>query len=420
MQPVAILFEFISFLLAMLAAFILFFVNKEQQHTSRVLAAVLWMLALTTINAVALYSGWFLYIPWLHKMATPFSLLIYPLAYLYIRSVLKGDIKFRKYDWLLLIPAILYAINLVPYYLMPIEEKRVIITAIHKNSALISRFSEGIFPAYVFSFVRFGWSVLFIILNFRLLGSFKKQQAKQVVTDNKELLRWLYIFNSLLTALVIAALVVAVMAAIKKTNYIIVDLTLGISSMIMCIQLFLRPKLLYGVFQPLREIAGINSIEPLINKKQKEELYFSNTVSANRMQHTNEIDEPSGTELTIIRADSYRFKKTVETLFLQQKPFLQIDYSLEQLVKDTGIPRYILSSFINREYGMGFREFLNRYRMNFFIDNLNNPQWKNLKIEAIAELCGFQSRNTFTKNFKEFSGQTPSEFIKAGSIAATA
>ncbi len=420
MQPVAILFEFISFLLAMLAAFILFFVNKEQQHTNRVLAAVLWMLALTTINAVALYSGWFLYVPWLHKMATPFSLLIYPLAYLYIRSVLQGEIKFRKYDWLLLIPAILYAINLVPYYLMPIEEKRVIITAIHKNSALISRFSEGIFPAYVFSFVRFGWSVLFIILNLRLLGRFQKQELKQLVADNKELLRWLYIFNGLLTTLVTAALVVAVMAAIKKTSYIIVDLTLGISSMVICIQLFLRPKLLYGVFQPLREITGVDTIEPLINKRHQEALYFSNNLIVNSAQHINNRDEPSSIELTISRADSYRFKKIVENLFLQQTPFLQIDYSLEQLVKDTSIPRYILSSFINREYGMGFREFLNRYRMNFFIDNLNNPQWKNLTLEAIAEQCGFQSRNTFTKNFKEFTGQTPSEYIKENSIAATA
>jgi len=419
MEPVAILFEFISFLLAMLAAFILFFVNKEQQHTNRILAAVLLMLALNTINAVALYSGWFLYVPRLHKIATPFSLLIYPFAYLYVRSVLLGELRFRKNDWWLLIPAVLYAINLVPYYLMPLEEKKALVTAIYKNSALISRFSEGIFPAYVFSFVRFGWCVLFIILNLRLLSRFKKQQTKQVVAENKELIRWLYIFNSLLTALVTAGLIVAVMAAIKKTNYIILDFTLGISSMIMCIQLFLRPKLLYGVFQSLREIGGVNNIEQLINKEPGEEPFY-NILTAGGKQAANDTDKPSEIELTISRADSYRFKKTVETLFLQQTPFLQIDYSLEQLVKDTGIPRYILSSFINREYGMGFREFLNRYRMNFFIDNLNNPKWKNLTLEAIAEQCGFQSRNTFTKNFKEFTGQTPSEYIKENGIAATA
>jgi AraC-like DNA-binding protein len=102
----------------------------------------------------------------------------------------------------------------------------------------------------------------------------------------------------------------------------------------------------------------------------------------------------------------------VENFFRDMKPFLNPDYSLELLVRDIHIPRYILSAFINREYGMGFREFLNRYRVEYMIDNLNKPEWQQFTIEAIASESGFNSRITFFKNFKQITGQSPSEYIK--------
>jgi AraC-like DNA-binding protein len=102
----------------------------------------------------------------------------------------------------------------------------------------------------------------------------------------------------------------------------------------------------------------------------------------------------------------------VENYFLEKKPFLSTEYSLEQLVNDIHVPRYILSALINREYGMGFRDFLNRYRVDYFKENLHNPNWSNLTLEAIGEKCGFHSRSTFINNFKRITGKTPSEFTR--------
>ncbi|MFM2327153.1 MAG: hypothetical protein RIR31_1355 [Bacteroidota bacterium] len=62
---------------------------------------------------------------------------------------------------------------------------------------------------------------------------------------------------------------------------------------------------------------------------------------------------------------------------------------------------------------MGFRGFLNRHRVSYFKNNLNNAKWKRFTLEAIAGQCGFSSRFIFLKNFKEITGQTPSEFVKS-------
>lgn len=416
MESVIVTFEAISFLLALLAAVILLFVNKELRHSNRMLALVLMMLALTSLNSAFLDSRLFLEFPRLHKLALPFSLLIAPFAYLYLRSILLGELNFRKYDWLLLLPAALYTINLIPYYTMPFAEKQAHLIEFYKDKSLQGLFNEGIFSAHVFPFLRVAWSILFFIINIRIITRFKKLTAKQVLIDNKELLRWLTIFNGLLIGLIGVSLVNSILVLLIKTNLLLSDLALGTSVMVICMALFIRPKLLYGVFQPVSVITGTDTVErkkpgsmdPVIPEKLPDEI----------ISNVNEILE-SDTELGISHSDSYRYKKILETLFQEEKPFLQTGYSLEQLVADTNIPRYTLSAFINREYGMGFREFLNRYRVDYFKANLNNTDWKNFTLEAIAEQCGFNSRSSFIKNFKEITGQTPSEYIKRNHVKGT-
>lgn len=409
MELLNIIFALFSFLLAFLAAGILFWVNKEQRHSNKLLALVLFILAFQNLNNALLYSTWMLKVPWMFRIVTPVSLLITPAAYIYTRSILLGELKFRKNDWLLLIPAILYAINLLPVYLMPIEEKKAYLSSLFENRPMQAHMSDGILPPYVFSFIRIAWSSVFVFLGFRLISRFIKKSFKQVVADNAALLRWLKILNGLLAVILTAYFVVAVFAPIIKINFSLLDIILGIIVLIICVQLFLRPKLLYGIYQPVSSpvfatiVGQAESIQS--GTTPPEILPAENAVNSS-------TNEQSFHGLTISYSESYRYKKKLETFFQSEKPFLKVHYTLEQLVIDAHIHRHTLSAFINREYGMGFREFLNRYRINYFKENLDNPVWKNLTLEAIAEHCGFSNRSTFIKNFKEITGLTPSEYIK--------
>ncbi|MEY2902284.1 MAG: hypothetical protein RLY89_1390 [Bacteroidota bacterium] len=382
--------------MAILAAAILFWVNKEQSHSKRMLIVVLLVLALLNFNGVFFHAGLYLIYPWFHKIPIPFSLLVAPTAYLYVRSVLKGELKFKKYDWLLILPSILFAINLLPYYFLPNVEKKIYLLEYYKQSALRSSDGEGMLPAFVFPFLRVAWSLLFIVKIFKLINRFKEQANKKVLNDNAVLLKWLTLLNILLSGLVIAALFSAFIGPILKTTFNILNIALGISVFLICLALFFHPKILYGVFQPL-----ITSPEEDIREIGKP------------IKVTQKIEEEDlSSELGISDSEGFRYKKAIEHYFKANQPFLQIDYTLEQLVLDVNIPRYILSAFINKEYGMGFREFLNRYRVQFMIENLDKPEWKSFTLDAIAAECGFKSRITFYKNFKQITGQTPSEFIK--------
>ena len=407
MESSVIVFEFISFFLSLLAAVILLFINKEQRHASRMLALFLLILALLNLNGVFLNSQLFLEFPRLHKLTLPFTLLIAPVAYLYMRSVLKGELKLKKYDWLFLLPAVLYAVNMVPYYTMPIEEKQAHLIKFYANRSMQGTFNEGILPAYTFPFIRLVWSIIFIVINARLINKFRKHATEQILNDNRILLRWCYTFNGLLIGLGSASLLNSILAPILKTNVIISEFALGISALIICLALFIRPKILYGVLSRSR---AINKNGQAL--QHVEEIAVPLSVPLSKINGIAKKENTETLPIVINQSDTHRYKKTIETFFQQQKPFLQTDYSLEQMVDETKIPRYILSAFINREYGMGFREFLNRYRVDHFKENLDTPDWKNLTLEAIAELCGFSNRTTFIKNFKEITGLTPSAYIK--------
>lgn len=404
MESIGIFFQSISCLLALLAAAILIWINKDKSHSKHLLILLLLGLAILNANGVIFHLRWYLKYPWLHKIAIPFSLLIAPVSYLYIRTILHGELTYRKYDWLFLLPAILFAINLWPYYTMPIADKKAYLLEYYQKSSLRSSDSEGFLPAYIFQLIRAGWSVFFIMLNHHLIRRFKKQASEKVLSDNLGLIKWLQILNGLLTGLILAALFVAVIAPIKKTAFNLLDLSLGAFVLIICIQLFIRPKLLYGIFHPSTDLPI-----PVIAGSQTEETPGSKVENADS---AGLVEVKNAPLLTITNEDAIRYKHLVEKFFLENQPYLNIDYSLEQLVKDINVPRYILSAVINREYGMGFREFLNRYRVEYLIKNKERPEWKNYTLEAIAAQCGFKSRVTFINNFKQITGKSPSEFFK--------
>ena len=398
-----------SFLLAILAASILFWVNKEQSHSKRLLILLLIILSVPNMQSVLLYSGQFIRFPWLFRVSTPFTLLIAPVSYIYIRSVLRNELTFRKNDWWLLLPGVLFALNFIPYYLLPYEAKQSHLIELYKAKFLQSRFDEGILPPFYFSFFRVAWSSFFILNNYWLIRQFKRKSDKQVLVNNKKLVQWLSILNWLLFGLLISALAGAIISPIFRTNYSVLDFALGLTVLVICIQLFRRPNLLYGIFDPLGGKSDLKSLD--YPEKENLDQFVPDGLKEGIEVQKIEFDKALS-PLAIIDSEGYSYKRTLESLFFLKKTFLQPDYSLERMVYDTKIPRYILSAFINRQYGMGFREYLNRYRVEYFMEKVKDPKWKHLTLEAISKECGFTSRSTFIKNFKQITGQTPTEFIK--------
>lgn len=91
------------------------------------------------------------------------------------------------------------------------------------------------------------------------------------------------------------------------------------------------------------------------------------------------------------------------------KPYLDVNLTLESLSRDIGIKPTEVSRIINSQNGTNFHEFVNGYRIDQIKSELILSQEQ---IIIIAYNNGFNSKSTFNSVFKKNTGLTPSQFRK--------
>jgi YesN/AraC family two-component response regulator len=62
-------------------------------------------------------------------------------------------------------------------------------------------------------------------------------------------------------------------------------------------------------------------------------------------------------------------------------------------------------------YSMSFEELLNKSRVDYFVEIIKEPKYKNFTVEALALEVGFGSRQRFYQPFKKYHGGNPSDLI---------
>lgn len=92
--------------------------------------------------------------------------------------------------------------------------------------------------------------------------------------------------------------------------------------------------------------------------------------------------------------------------------FLQADLTIADVAKKLATNRTYLSHAINSEFGEGFKDVLNRYRVEYSKDLIINQSETITNLEAIAMQSGFGSRSSFDSSFKKFTGVTPASFAR--------
>ncbi len=92
------------------------------------------------------------------------------------------------------------------------------------------------------------------------------------------------------------------------------------------------------------------------------------------------------------------------------KVFLNPGLNLMDVSKNLGINYKYISQAINLHLNKNFIRLISEYRVNEAKDMMSDPEYNNLKFEAIGELCGFQSKSTFYSAFKKITGKTPMQY----------
>ncbi|MDO6489856.1 AraC family transcriptional regulator [Cellulophaga sp. 3_MG-2023] len=93
--------------------------------------------------------------------------------------------------------------------------------------------------------------------------------------------------------------------------------------------------------------------------------------------------------------------------------YLNSELTLKSLADNLNIHPNVLSKIINNGLGKNFSDFVNEYRVNAFIDKLNSGNYDNITLLGISFECGFNSKTTFNRVFKNIKGITPLDYKKS-------
>ena len=110
---------------------------------------------------------------------------------------------------------------------------------------------------------------------------------------------------------------------------------------------------------------------------------------------------------------SEELKSKIENVMVREKLYLEPELSLSDLAQKLKTNTSVLSAAINSNFGKNFNDFVNEYRVEEFKKQIKLSQNQNYTLLAIAFDCGFNSKATFNRAFKKFTGQSPSRFEEA-------
>ncbi len=109
-------------------------------------------------------------------------------------------------------------------------------------------------------------------------------------------------------------------------------------------------------------------------------------------------------------ADSYLIK--LQEFMEKEKPYLEPEINIVELSEKIHIHTRHLSQIINDSLNQNFYDFINSYRIKEAIKYLSNPLQNKMTILEILYAAGFNSKSTFYKVFREYTGLTPTEYRK--------
>jgi len=93
-----------------------------------------------------------------------------------------------------------------------------------------------------------------------------------------------------------------------------------------------------------------------------------------------------------------------------EKWYLNPTLKLSDLSKEMNLPVKTLSYVINTGIGKSFYDFVNNYRVEEFQKRIQQEDHAHLSLLGVAYDCGFNSKATFNRIFKKFTGVSPSVY----------
>lgn len=373
--------------------------NWKVNRSSIFLSLILIIISVFTLNQYFLNEqGSAFWLAVIFNNFAPFWYLAGPLLFWYTRALTKDKIRFYRSDLLHLIPFTIHFIGNLPYLFSPFTYKLEIAQQLLQNSANLKTISlNWIIPLEVNLIVRPTLMMLYALHAIQMFNRRIRNQPLEgytfTETHGDQIKRWFFTFTGILLLLSLNYLIAGIQfSTIESPTRGIYELPVALLNSfliaILPILLLVFPNVIYGLPR-----------SPKSNTK---------TDSSNGIK---KVLTPTADPL---QSNSSYFQEVAEKItqnFENEKPFLNVDYSIEDLAESLDIPRHHIYYCLNSVIGKKFTTLKTIYRVQHAQKLLLGADLSRFTIDSIGLESGFASRSNFYSAFKEVTGLTPTEFL---------
>ncbi len=312
---------------------------------------------------------------------SPFHFLAPVISFLFVYFMLYPQRKMVWWHGLLFVPSVLHLVELLPFFLGPMEIKVKEVGLIMKYHSLIKYPSEvSYFSPQTLATLKVSNTLLGAVVSFVLVIIFIRKNSYK----RSFVLNWLLAYTSL-SLLSIVFIIAYVMGIIGFNNlqFSYADLLMNLAAFLNLGVVLYRPALL-----------DASTFQSLVSRLQPEQRQAEPEEDAEKLKRY---------EASAQRLEEY---------FLTQKPFLQGDASLETTAKMIGISARKLSRITQYIYELNYPDFVNSWRINYIVEQRKiHESWRAMSQDLMAEQAGFGSRQGLHNAINKLHNITPAAFF---------
>ncbi len=336
-----------------------------------------WLLAIWLTIAGLHLTFFYLFITgqsyshtYLLGLEIPFPLFHGPFLYLYTKSITRQPLPSWS-RWIHFTPIAIVYVLLIPFLLREAEHK---VYVYQHRGAGYETIKGAVFLAIVIS------GIVYVLLSLRSLAQHRRFVQAQFSTTDKVNLAWL--------------------------RYLIFGLGLIWASLV-----FRQDAILFGVVVAYVITLGYFGIKQVgIFTQPSTELPTSISFG------TDASTKPKYQKSGLDEASADRIHRALTQLMSATKRFTDPELTLAELAKDLNVHPNHLSQVINTIEKKTFFDYINALRVEEFKRVAALPESQRFTLLGLAHNCGFNSKTSFNRNFKQATGKSPTEYLRQSHI----
>jgi AraC-like DNA-binding protein len=352
---------------------ILLLTKKSKTKADQILVVWLITIGIHLLFFFSNFANRILEYPYLLGLNFPFPLLHGPFLFLYTGAI-TNQLPPTKYRVLHFVPVVMMYCLFLPFFFLPVNEK----VFIYQNEG---EGHETQMMILIISIIISG--VVYVLLSLHLLNKHKRTIRNYFSSAEKINLAWL--------------------------RYLVYGIGVTWLFVIFADDVFIFNAVVVFVFFlgyfGIKQVGIFAQVLPESDTKELKLTSTNTTETATESSAGKYLR--SGLNEAAAKDIHMALTKTVN----ENKLFTNSDLTLTDLAKALAVHPNNLSQVINTYERKTFYDYINTLRVEEFKRLAALPESQKFTLLGLAHDCGFNSKTSFNRNFKNSTGQSPSEYL---------